>query len=89
MTTRKHTGANDAESATQLETGEISNFFGYHLNHLQMALSQFSEAAVRNMGIDRSSLRLLLLVDANPGAAQGQVAQLMNLKRSSIVPIIY
>lgn len=88
MTTLKHTGANDAVSPTQLKAGEISNFFGFHLYHLQIALSQFSDATVRNIGIERSSLRLLLLVDGNPGAAQGQVAQLMNLKRSSIVPIV-
>lgn len=68
--------------------GGLTDFLAYHLHQFQIALSKYTDIAADELDIDRSSIRLLLFVDANPATPQGQIAEAMNLKRSSIVPIV-
>ena len=85
---RKSFVTEQTEGPGGIATGDLSDFLAYHLHRFQVALAKYTDIAAGELNIDRSSIPLLLLVDANPGTPQGQIAQAMNLKRSSIVPIV-
>lgn len=88
MTAPKHGTSQDTEPFSGLQAGRLTNLVAFHLQQFQIALSKYTDMAAGGIDLDRSSIRLLTLVEANPDAPQGRIAKAMNLQRSSIVTVI-
>ena len=72
----------------ELNLGVLSDFVGYHLRVTQVAAFREFEARLTDLGIAPRYFGLLMLIDANPGAAQSRLAEAIHLDRSSLVPIL-
>ena len=72
----------------ELDLGLLSGFVGYHLRVVQVAAFREFEGHLTAMGVAPRYLGLLMLIEANPGAPQSRLAEVIHLDRSSLVPIL-
>lgn len=72
--------------AAPLKPGVLPTLLGYRLRRAQQAVFRDFASAVAEISPGRAGM--LLLIDANPGVTQGQLAQAVGLDRSTMVGVI-
>lgn len=68
--------------------GILPDLVGYHLRLAQIALFRDFAAAVGDYGITPTLFSTLILIEANPGMKQTDLARAIQLDRSSVVSVI-
>ena len=68
--------------------GLLPGLVGYRLRMAQLALFDDFARALRGHDVSPGRFGVLVLIEANPGLAQGQLAEAMHLNRSTIVTTI-
>lgn len=61
---------------------------GYQLRRASVLMMTDLYAHLAPTGLRPAEVTILLLIGANPGCRQGEVAQLLGIKRSNIVPLM-
>lgn len=80
-----------AEAAPGVETvalGMLPELVGYHIRLAQMAIFADFEAALGEFALSPGLFGLLVIVEANPGLKQTQLADAARLDRSTLVPAL-
>jgi DNA-binding MarR family transcriptional regulator len=72
--------------AAPLKPGVLPTLLGYRLRRAQQAVFRDFASAVAEISPGRAGM--LLLIDANPGVTQGQLAHAVSLDRSTMVGVI-
>jgi DNA-binding MarR family transcriptional regulator len=85
-------GARDTNSAldagTGLDLGMLPGLLGYRLRLAQRAVFEDFAASVGHAEISPGLFGILIIVEANPGLKQSQLAAAAHLDRSSLVPVL-
>jgi DNA-binding MarR family transcriptional regulator len=76
----------DAALKVNLRPGILPGLLGYRLRLAQQAVFRDFAASVPELSPGR--LGVLLLIEANPGVAQGRLARAVSLERSTMVGVI-
>ena len=71
---------------TELRAGSLPQLVGYRLRLAQQAV--FRDFAESVGEVSPGQAGILLLVEANPGVAQGRLAQAVRLERSTMVGVV-
>ena len=74
--------------AKDTNLGVLPNLIGYHLRLAQIALFRDFAAAIGEYDITPTLFGALTLIEANPGMKQTDLAQAIQLDRSSVVSVI-
>ena len=77
---------NGAGAKLPLRPGILPGLLGYRLRLAQQAVFRDFAASVPEVSPGRAGM--LLLVDANPGVAQGRLARAVALERSTMVGVV-
>lgn len=80
-----------AEAPPGVETvalGMLPELVGYHIRLAQMAIFADFEAALGELALSPGLFGLLVIVEANPGLKQTQLADAARLDRSTLVPAL-
>lgn len=80
--------AESSRKGSALEQGLLSDLVSYHVRLVQIAAFKNFEAVTQGFGDAPRYFGLLSLIESNPGAPQGKLAEEIHLLRSSIVPIL-
>jgi DNA-binding MarR family transcriptional regulator len=76
------------EGQAELQLGAMQDLLGFRIRLAQIAAYKDFEAVTKGFGQTTRYFGLLSLIEANPGLAQGKLAEAIHLVRSSLVPII-
>ena len=76
----------DTDSGINLDT--LPDLLGYHIRLAQIAVFRDFAAAFGSFDITPTLYASLLLIDANPGLKQTDLAQAVQLDRSTVVSVI-
>lgn len=71
---------------TRLRQGVLPQLIGYRLRVAQQAVFRDFAASVGELSPGRAGM--LLLIEANPGVLQGQLAEAVSLDRSTMVGVV-
>lgn len=71
-----------------LDLGILPNQVGYHLRLAQIAVFEDFAETFHDHGMSPGRFGVLVLIEANPGVSQGQLAQAIHLDRSTMVSVI-
>lgn len=74
--------------AMETRLGILPDLVGYHLRLAQIALFRDFAAAVSDYDITPTLFSALILIEANPGMKQTDLARAIQLDRSSVVSVI-
>ncbi len=78
----------EAEGPTSVELGRLEQNLGYHLRVAQLRIfGAFSEVANAHE-LTPSQFAVLLLIEANPGIKQIELAEMLDLDRSSVMRLV-
>lgn len=86
--TRARNKPNDKPQPATLSYGILPDLIGYRVRLAQVAIFRDFCAHVGDAEITPTLFGVLVLVDANPGMMQTQLANAMQLDRSSVVSIL-
>ena len=75
-----------ARDSAALKPGMLPGLLGYRLRLAQQAVFRDFAASVPEVSPGRAGM--LLLIDANPGVAQGRLARAVALERSTMVGVV-
>jgi DNA-binding MarR family transcriptional regulator len=77
-----------ADGPTSVELGRLENSLGYRLRVAQLRIfGAFSEVASAHE-LTPSQFAVLLLIEANPGIKQIELAEVLDLDRSSVLRLV-
>ena len=79
---------NDKAQANKLDFGILTELVGYHVRLAQVAIFRDFAANLRELDITPTQFGTMVIIGANPGIKQTDLAQAIQLDRSSIVPLI-
>jgi MarR family transcriptional regulator, organic hydroperoxide resistance regulator len=72
-----------------INTGLLPNLLGYNLRRAQIALWRDFNRTVREGDVRPGVFSLLILVDANPGIAQIDLANQLDIDKATIVGLVH
>lgn len=76
------------KTAKHIDYSLLPELFGYHLRLTQVAVFRDFSEAVEDPQITPSLYAALVIIDANPGLKQTELAKAVRLDRSSVVSVI-
>ncbi|GAB4170854.1 MAG: MarR family winged helix-turn-helix transcriptional regulator [Rhodocyclaceae bacterium] len=85
MPRRKKTAA---PAARKIDLGLLPSLLGYQLRLAQIAIFRDFNAAVGPQGISPGLFGVLVIIEANPGMKQTELARATHLDRSTVVSVI-
>lgn len=71
-----------------IDPGMLPELIGYHVRLAQMAIFADFETTLAELELSPGLFALLVLIEANPGLKQTQLAEAAKLDRSSLVPAL-
>src|SRR5690242_905883 len=71
-----------------LSLGPLPTFVGYWLRRAQLAVSKDFTDTMAVANIRTTLFPVLVVIDANPGLRQTQVAQVLGLQPANVVPVV-
>ena len=94
MTTKKNrdsarTAKGRAATARPIAVGVLPNLIGYNIRRAQIALWRDLTRTVGHREIRPAVFSLLILVEANPGIAQIELAEQLDIDKAAIVGLIH
>jgi DNA-binding MarR family transcriptional regulator len=75
--------------STPINVGLLPNLLGYNLRRAQIALWRDFNRTVREGDVRPGVFSLLILVDANPGIAQTDLANQLDIDKATIVGLVH
>lgn len=72
----------------KLAPGMLPQLLGYQLRLAQLSVFQDFDQHVGTLGLSPGRAGVLMLVDANPGVSQSDLARAVGLDRSTMVPLL-
>src|ERR1700761_6580066 len=87
--TATRTRAKRAAVTPPINTGLLPNLLGYNLRRAQIALWRDFNRTVREGDVRPGVFSLLILVDANPGIAQIDLANQLDIDKATIVGLVH
>jgi DNA-binding MarR family transcriptional regulator len=84
----KATAIDEFDANTGLRLGSLGRSIRHHLYFAQRASANDQAARLKALGAASRNVTLLVIIELNPGAAQGRIAEAIKLDRTTIVPII-
>ncbi|HEV7135277.1 MAG TPA: MarR family winged helix-turn-helix transcriptional regulator [Steroidobacteraceae bacterium] len=88
MTIKKDRGPGRAVSSGPIAVGILPNLIGYNIRRAQIALWRDLTRTVAHGEIRPAVFSLLILVEANPGIAQIDLAEQLDIDKAAIVGLI-
>jgi DNA-binding MarR family transcriptional regulator len=80
---RRHERAEPA-----IEHGVLTGLVGFHLRQAQIAVFRDFAATMGALDVSPGLFAVLVLVEANPGLSQSELARAVHLDRSSVVAVV-
>lgn len=77
-----------AGSAAELDFGMLHGLVGYHLRLAQVALFRDFNESLAEFDVTPGLFGALVVVDANPGLKQNELARAVQLDRSTVVAVV-
>lgn len=78
----------DLDNGGVIEFGLLPGFLGYHIRLAQMAIFKDFVTSLQQYEITPTTFGALVLIEANPGIKQSELAEAIQLDRSTVVPLI-
>ena len=73
---------------TKLDLADLDDMLGYHLRRAQVAVFADFMATVASCKLKPAEFSILLLIDANPGRKQSDIAAVLGIKRPNFVVVL-
>ena len=80
--------ADDHEGAGQIKMGELSELLGYTLKRAQLKVFDDFIRCVEPLRLTPAQFSVLLLIDANPGRNQTEIANTLGILRPNFVALL-
>lgn len=80
--------ASPARTPAPLDRGMLPALLGYQLRLAQLAVFRDFERSFAPLDVSPGRVGMLVLIEANPGISQSQLAAAVGLDRSTLVPLI-
>jgi DNA-binding MarR family transcriptional regulator len=80
--------ASDPGASPEATLGVLPDLVGYHVRLAQMAVFADFERSLADLALSPGVFGLLVIVDANPGLRQQQLADAARIDRSTLVPAL-
>lgn len=88
-TTKRPAQAADPAAREQaIEIGELAEFLGYSLKRAQLRISEDFIRSIGSLGLTPAQFSSLLLMDANPGRNQSEIASALGIQRPNFVAML-
>jgi DNA-binding MarR family transcriptional regulator len=81
-------GSDPARVNGNIDLGMLPDLIGYHVRLAQMAVFADFEQALKTLDLSPGLFGLLVIIEANPGLRQIQLAEAAHLDRSTLVPAL-
>jgi len=79
---------NNNEAAGSLDFGILTELLGYNIRLTQVAIFRDFASTLSNYDISPTQFGALVIVKLNPGIKQSDLAQAIQLDRSTVVPLL-
>jgi DNA-binding MarR family transcriptional regulator len=79
----------EADTAGRLELGELQGHVGYFVRRLQVAIFKNFIATLAPMNVRPAQYSVLVLIAANPGSSQAQIAQALSIERARLARMLH
>lgn len=68
--------------------GPLQDLIGFHFRRTSSAIRKHFEMATEGLGIHQVSFGVLSVISANPGIRQGEVGEILDIRRANMVTIV-
>jgi len=79
----------DVDKAGRLELADLQGHVGYFVRRLQVAVFKNFIATLAPMNVRPAQYSVLVLIAANPGSSQAQIAQALNIERARLARMLH
>lgn len=84
----KQSGRSRASRGGALDHGLLPRLVGYQLRLAQLAVFRDFDRATADLGLTPGRFGMLVLIEANPGVTQSELARAVGLDRSTMVALL-
>jgi DNA-binding MarR family transcriptional regulator len=77
-----------AEAAREIAPGLLTGLVGFHLRQAQIAVFRDFVESMGPLGMTPGLFAVLVLIEANPGLKQSELARAVHLDRSTVVSVV-
>ncbi|MEJ8574889.1 MarR family transcriptional regulator [Microbaculum marinum] len=77
-----------ADGSAEIDYGELPSYIGYLLRRAQATIFRDFERALGDIGLTPGAFGILMLIRANPGITQMDLANAFGIDKSTLTPVL-